>query len=565
MHHQLQGRRRRHQVLRDQNQGPIESTDIDDVRGQYDNAVDDIPPAVTYQEMRELRKLRYILRRRRKAAPDTMWQKFLRWFLYPMAEDSLTAFCLWLPNVYKERHRKLAYAVLEPDTWPHMFTDRRARKRAATAWKSYANSLVDEWNSANVITALILSAAGSFLAIPDINLTSKYCLLFTLLSSLASLAHATYHSHFYRSLIDDEHYTLLQLRCYLSCYRPIMGFLLCMPLLDLLYAIAAFSIAIIAYLWPYEAPSDVSNPPPLWQPPLLAKVTIPGIYVLQLGTIALSYKWNRSAFFTTNELLVGEDGRRAQVIEDEEKRAEELLLEMERDQTVADTVPIFDANAPQGVFDSNIPKLPAYYRAPPTGSSSRVISTEGKALASAGDDLPETTHVDRGPVRWITNSMSHIPDDAMPLGYENPKERDQLYACRVFYEGRWRLGKVGRQSLASIPYRGKEVVVMMNYDVLCGDPSHFAWLSIPKGASFIANAATAIPDGFKLMSVDGTHSGSNQMVYAATGNVKGGRHLGEVLDGATMASIPFWRQELEVSPFMVLLVKKGAEESTVDD
>lgn len=194
-------------------------------------------------------------------------------------------------------------------------------------------------------TALILSAAGSFLAIPDINLTSKYCLIFTLLSSLASLAHATYHSHFYRSLIDDEHYTLLQLRCYLSCYRPIMGFLLCMPLLDLLYAIAAFSIAIIAYLWPYDPPSDVSNPPPLWEPPILAKVIIPTIYALQLGTIALSYKWNRSAFFTINELLVGEDGRRAQVMEDEEKRAEFLLSQIERDEAIADAVRVFDANA----------------------------------------------------------------------------------------------------------------------------------------------------------------------------------------------------------------------------
>ncbi|KAG8870040.1 hypothetical protein FRB97_000400, partial [Tulasnella sp. 331] len=532
-----------------------------------DDAVDDIPPSVVYQEMRELRKLRYILRRRRKAAPTTLWEKFLRWYLYPIAEESLTMFCLWLPNVYKERHRKLAYAVMEPDTWPNMFTEGRARKRAATAWKSYANSLVDEWNSANVITALILSAAGSFLAIPDINLTSKYCLMFTLLSSLASLAHATYHSHFYRSLIDDEHYTLLQLRCYLSCYRPIMGFLLCMPLLDLLYAIAAFSIAIIAYLWPYHVPSGDADPPPLWVPPVLAKVIIPSLYMVQLGMIALSYKWNRSAFFTTNELLVGEDGRRTQVIEDEEKRAEELLLQLERDHMVAEAVPVFDIKIQNETFDS---KLSYDAEGSSRGFSSGISyssnsKTPGLTGLESGNPLlfPEPL-INRGPVRWIADSMSHIPDDAVPLGYEgSSEERGQLYVCRVFYEGRWRLGKVGANVLASIPYCGKEVVVMMNYEVLCGDPSNFAWMSVPKGASFTTTTAT--PEGFELLAIDSGRFGGGQQIYAAAGYVNSGRHLGEVLGDAANASIAFGRRELEVSPFTVLLVRKGSQEDRLND
>lgn len=134
---------------------------------------------------------------------------------------------------------------------------------------------------------------------------------------------------------------MLQLRCYLSCYRPIMGFLLCQPLLNLFYAIAAFSIGILAYLWPYNPP-DGPDPPPIWAPPLAAKIAITALYVVQLSLIALSYKWNRSAFFTTNELLVGEGGRYARVLADEEHRAQEILAELDADQAIADGIPVFE-------------------------------------------------------------------------------------------------------------------------------------------------------------------------------------------------------------------------------
>ncbi|KAG8923453.1 hypothetical protein FRC02_011128 [Tulasnella sp. 418] len=324
--------------------------------GQEDEELDldEVPPAVRYQELRELTKLRYVMRRQRKANPTTLWQKALRWYIYPVLDPTMTALCFWLPEIYKvrlystsiqltidncrkERHRKLSYAVLEPDTWPYMFTDPKARRRAGIAWKNYANSLVDEWNSSNVITALILSAAVSFLAVPDINNVSRYSLIVTLLSSLASLAHASYHAHYYRNILDDRHYNLLQLRCYLSCYRPINGYLLCQPLLNLFWALGAFSVGIVAYLWPVDL-STVDGP--VWKPPLAAKIAIPILYAGQLGLIGASYKWNRSAFFTTNELLVGEEGRRTKVMEDEEKRGERMLEIIERDEEMARSVPI---------------------------------------------------------------------------------------------------------------------------------------------------------------------------------------------------------------------------------
>lgn len=39
--------------------------------------------------------------------------------------------------------------------WPHMFTDPAARRRAQSAWKSYVNTLTDEWTSANVIVSFV--------------------------------------------------------------------------------------------------------------------------------------------------------------------------------------------------------------------------------------------------------------------------------------------------------------------------------------------------------------------------------------------------------------------------
>lgn len=189
--------------------------------------------------------------------------------------------------------------------------------------------------------ALVLSAAGSFLAIPDINNVTRYALMITLLSSLASLAHATYHAHYWRNILDDRHYSMLQLRCYISCNRPINRFLLCQPMLNLICAMASFSIGILAYLWP--AAQDTSGDTnEVWRPNAAAKIAISVIYGWQIGLIGVSYKWNRSAFFTTNELLVGEDGRSAKVYEEEAERGEIMMREMEEDMDLARNIPVIE-------------------------------------------------------------------------------------------------------------------------------------------------------------------------------------------------------------------------------
>lgn len=60
MDQQFQGRRRKRRHTYD-------APDSDDEEKNEGDVMDDIPSAVRYQEMRELTKLRYVLRRRKKA------------------------------------------------------------------------------------------------------------------------------------------------------------------------------------------------------------------------------------------------------------------------------------------------------------------------------------------------------------------------------------------------------------------------------------------------------------------------------------------------------------------
>ena len=75
---------------------------------------------------------------------------------------------------------------------------------------------------------------------------------------------------------------------------------------------------------------------------LSAKVIIPILFLCQLGLIPISYKWNRTAFFTTNELLLAEEFRYAQVLEWEERTADEQLADIEREKRAAMAIPIFE-------------------------------------------------------------------------------------------------------------------------------------------------------------------------------------------------------------------------------
>lgn len=75
---------------------------------------------------------------------------------------------------------------------------------------------------------------------------------------------------------------------------------------------------------------------------LLAKSTIPLIFLCQLGLIPISYKWNRSAFFTTDELLPAEEFRRQQVDDWEDRMANEQLKFIAEQRMKANSIPILN-------------------------------------------------------------------------------------------------------------------------------------------------------------------------------------------------------------------------------
>lgn len=159
--------------------------------------------------------------------------------------------------------------------------------------------------------------------------------MFTLLLSLASLMHATYHSHYFRSVAEDEHFGMLQLRTYLNCYRPIMGFILCQPILNLAYSLGFFTIGILAYLWPATTTAA-------WNPPLGAKLAFIGFFLIQIAVLGLAYKWHRSAFFTTNELLTGEVSLINITLRNEDQRAKDLVAKVYADVRIANAIHVLD-------------------------------------------------------------------------------------------------------------------------------------------------------------------------------------------------------------------------------
>lgn len=98
-----------------------------------------------------------------------------------------------------------------------------------------------------------------------------------------------------------------------------------------------FSVAIISILWP--VPLSDSG---VWGSSKAGKILFPLIYASQLGLIGATYKWNRSLFFTVNELLGGEESRRVKLWEMEERRGRQMISKMKIDQQAALDVPVID-------------------------------------------------------------------------------------------------------------------------------------------------------------------------------------------------------------------------------
>lgn len=171
-----------------------------------------LPPEIFMQEKCEMNKLRNTWRRKRAQPTSLLHQIRLR--MSPYLDSVMTALCLQLPLVFRDRHRRLFYSVMEPDTWPVMFDDWDARQRATVAWQTYVEGILAEWTSMNIITGLLISSAVSFLALPGLPPISTYFLMATICFSLASLTHATYYILYYRRLLDDKYYSLMQLQGY---------------------------------------------------------------------------------------------------------------------------------------------------------------------------------------------------------------------------------------------------------------------------------------------------------------------------------------------------------------
>ncbi|THH29491.1 hypothetical protein EUX98_g4689 [Antrodiella citrinella] len=446
----------------------------------------------------------------------------------PSTQEEVYAHDALAEALAMERHRKLSYAVMEPDTWPIMFTDKLARSRSLIAWQAHVQTLVQEWTNTNLITALILSAAVSAFAIPGISDVGRYALIFSLISSMASLAQATYHSSYYNSMLQDQHYAVLQLRCYLSCYRPITNFLLCQPMVNLIFSMAGFSVAIISLLWP--APQNATSDA-VWISTTAAKAIFPLIYAAQLGMIGISYKWNRSLFFTVNELLGGEESRKAKLWEMEERRGEEVLAKTRKDQESALDVPVI----------------------------SRMMSPIDQKLSAAARKSKDTGGP---PTQWTAGSMFNIPSGAVPLGFQ-PSIPDQLYIGRASYGGRIHFGKIS-QNLggANIACDGKELDWVIDYDVLCGVMESFLWLKIHELDVFRGEPLAHAPEYTYVSSPRGP---AGRRVYAAAVDINGERQLGEVVEGSGFASIPYGGRETRVQEFFVLYLLSNSVRDAPDD
>lgn len=486
-----------------------------------------IPAAVLMQERREMTKLRHILRRQR-AKPTTRLQK-LRAALVPYLDTFMSVLCLQLPRVFSDRHRKLFYLVMEPGTWPVMFDDLEARKRATIAWRGYIEGLLAEWTSMNVVTGLIIASAVTFLAAPGLPPVSTYGMLSGICFSLASLTHGTYYTQYYRSLLDDKYYSLLQLRQFCAVYSKMTAYLLCLPMLNFLLSILAFSIGTIAFLWPdpdSKAPTATEMIGP-W----IAKIIIPIVFFFQLGLIPVSYKWNRSAFFTTDELLAAEEFRRAQVLEWEDKMAVDQLEHIRREEGIAQGLPFFSTR------NSEVP---------PTPSSPQLSSQEEQY----GGNHKEN------PAHWAPSQMALIPADAIPLGYEGAAYPSVLYAARVYFQGRWHFGKAGSHLMggAAIVFENREVPCS-SYEVLLGPPSHFAWLELGDKEAF-SSCSTAIPEGWVPVSIV---QRSGKRIHLAATSLNGGLHLGSVEEGCISADVPYGGHKTTVTTFRVLLTRTGAD------
>ncbi|KIO28896.1 hypothetical protein M407DRAFT_175647 [Tulasnella calospora MUT 4182] len=285
------------------------------------------------------------------------------------------------------------------------------------------------------------------------------------------------------------------------------------------YAIGAFSVSIIIYLWPRSQHETNSGPPTLG---LGGSIVLILIFAAQLAFIVISYIASQALTFTTDELLDASKNR-------------ELAMEMKHEK---------EADAAKAAIITSM------------------------AVVNDPDYKLDSIAHSSTPARWLRYDW-RVTEAAIPLGYEDGQpdsymwEHQQLYVVRVPYEGRYRAGKlgwhIGAKRYMYIPYGPNRSEVMLereDCDILSGVHSDFAWYRIREGERFDVSRLE-IPEPWELFVINPTTDRAER-AYVCAANYKGGQQLGEVLHGARHASIPFLGEEILITPFLVLLIKKGA-------
>ncbi|KAL1916788.1 uncharacterized protein VTP21DRAFT_5492 [Calcarisporiella thermophila] len=83
--------------------------------------------------------------------------------------------------------------------------------------------------------------------------------------------------------------------------------------------------------------------------------------------------------------------------------------------------------------------------------------------------------VDEGKWIWRSVTKNHMPVDAYCAGMNNGR---RVYVGRVEFAGEVYVGSVMQDKGLATVLRGQEVI-LTDYEVLCGDYSHFQWIISP--------------------------------------------------------------------------------------
>ncbi|KAG8898186.1 hypothetical protein FRC00_003162, partial [Tulasnella sp. 408] len=352
------------------------------------------------------------------------------------------------------------------------------RDRAARVWREYCSSMVDEWKVTNVIAAILLTAAITFLMGSSINEITYYALLYCIISALGSIAHAAYYARKFRTRLNEESYSLLQLDHYLCHYCTLDNILISIPLVEFLYALGAFLVSVLAHLWSHATELSEKT---LKNERLASRVVLLAFVSLQFVSLLASVISCQSLFLEATWML------------DEEKREIRAHLGCLRDKAARDrealysSMPTFhkpenrDTLEPFGdtAADSNnanhsgsVQPAQTQEDRPPQPGIDHTIQTRADETSNKSE--PEYAHIANGGHErhrsgqrqvpgWHRKIVQH-PSEAIPFGFEGTPENindiagtiGQLYVGKVELKHGDRMIIEGALSVSLRRYRFRE-------------------------------------------------------------------------------------------------------------